>query len=328
MDIERQIKAWKKLEREAIYAFDAADYSRAADNYRQFLDSAKGKLGPEDPNILWVKRHYSEALMKDGRDAEADEVHHDILTCLDIPETEEERGVFEETLHLRLARARKLLAGRKREEALAVLEEAYEKSLEVLRSKHEISVALRESRDNIRADLLKKQQKDLEKKLRRKYEAERVSQPQSMDRSEDKGAGTEGPQQARWPEDTGFRLSPASEHNRNSFQSQRRPEDRHGRDHLDAAERERLQLLALGAGTPEIRTPSQPRSAAGRDYDTNQNDSALFMSKYTLKSLDDMKVHSYNCRTCKCEAETQLCLGRALGRTLGQQSSTFCQRPS
>jgi hypothetical protein len=165
MDDNPDIRAWKKLESKANRAMDGEQYEVAIGLYEKFLKAVAGRLGSYDPNILWVKRHYSEALMAENRPTEADKIHNELFLVArnDAPDTE---GIIEDILHLRIQRARRLHGKKDLPRAVLVLEDALENSLVILGRKHYLTDAIRKDLQIVRDDLfrieLKKQRKKIQ----------------------------------------------------------------------------------------------------------------------------------------------------------------------
>jgi hypothetical protein len=166
MDENPDIKAWKKLESKASRAMDGEQYEVAIGLYKNFLKAVAGRLGSDDPNILWVKRHYSEALMAENRPTEADKIHNELFLVArnDAPDTE---GIIVDVLHLRIQRARRLHGKNDLLRAVSVLEDALENSLVILGRKNYMTDAIRENLQIVRDDMfrieLKKQRKKIQK---------------------------------------------------------------------------------------------------------------------------------------------------------------------
>ncbi|KPI45625.1 Major intracellular serine protease [Cyphellophora attinorum] len=117
-------KRFLRAEKKAIHAWNIQDYESARDHYAAMLDIAKGWLALKDPNMLWVRAHYSECLMHTGDNETADKLQHEILKDIVPPETEDEADAIVEVLHLRVAVVNKLHARGRTEEALMTMRRA------------------------------------------------------------------------------------------------------------------------------------------------------------------------------------------------------------
>src|SRR5271156_1781971 len=122
MERDSEIEEWEDLESQADEAMNQGSYSVAASKYRKLLKTVENRLGQDDPNVLWVKRHYSQALMEMNKYEAADELLDQL--CATITKIAMDQvDVFEEVLKLRIIRATQLMHGQKDfDQAMEVLQ--------------------------------------------------------------------------------------------------------------------------------------------------------------------------------------------------------------
>jgi hypothetical protein len=131
MESESEIKEWESLESQANEAMNEHSYSLAAKIYGKLLKTVENRLGEDDPNVLWVKRHYSEALIRTNQYKDADKLLDQL--CMTITKIAMDQiDVFEEVLKLRIERVGQLMHGQNDfDQAMEVLKSAFENSLDV-----------------------------------------------------------------------------------------------------------------------------------------------------------------------------------------------------
>ena len=171
---EIDIPSWKALEKMASDAIDDKKYGLASQLYETLLEAVNGRLGRDDPNLLWVKRHYSETLLERHYTEEelaeikpkslnqVDVIHREIFDTVSHSSADTE-GIIEDVLDLRLIRATELVQQKQIppiEEAVLVLEEALNYSEDILGKKHDKTKKISKSLLNVKISLLKLQQKN------------------------------------------------------------------------------------------------------------------------------------------------------------------------
>lgn len=164
-EYEIDVKRWMEIDGEASKAMKTEQYHYARLWYEKILKEAEARLGRDDPNLLWLKRHYSEALMKEGSFEQADKLHEELLKIVPpvAPDTD---GIIEDVLFLRSARAEQLLQGKTipdAKKAITLLEVAEAKSRKVLGKKHETTLAIGaslERSENFKLQLKRRERKN------------------------------------------------------------------------------------------------------------------------------------------------------------------------
>jgi hypothetical protein len=125
----KRIHQFRSLEDQARYTFeDTQDYGSAKRYYGKLLDLAEGWIADKDPDLLWIRVHYSECLMYLGRDDEACLLQLDVLGAVmppmagngapTAPATEDEADIVRQILHHRVVLLNKLRARRRLREAV------------------------------------------------------------------------------------------------------------------------------------------------------------------------------------------------------------------
>jgi tetratricopeptide (TPR) repeat protein len=158
-----KVETLSKIEGKAIYAIQVEDWELAEARYEELLQFARGWLAQGDPNVLWMQTHLTEALVKLGKIDLANKIHQELLDRIAPPDTDDEKDILNEVLHLQIEIVNKLLARRRRKDALAILRDALEVSIEGLGRRNETTGSIRESHNRV----LERDQKSIQKRLDR-----------------------------------------------------------------------------------------------------------------------------------------------------------------
>ena len=166
---EKWVKALERIEGKAAHAMEAEHYDKAVDYYEDFIRSVNGKIDSRDPSVLWVKRQYSEALMRSHREAAADKIQEALLDKIHPPENQDERKIIEEVILLRMRRAKALHAQADFEslvQATDVQLKAYMYSKSVLGKEHANTTTILSNLRVVANDKTKLQLKQVKKEMR------------------------------------------------------------------------------------------------------------------------------------------------------------------
>lgn len=142
MDFDAKVERWMKIEKGANTAMNSRAWKRAAQLYEEFLDEVARDLDPKDINVLWVKRHYSEALMNLGRYDAGNQIQMGLMQVL-VPSNRPMEGeVAYDLLRLRMEYVKMLRAqytSQDMKTAGEVLSSARQKSIQWLGKEHLLS---------------------------------------------------------------------------------------------------------------------------------------------------------------------------------------------
>ena len=136
-----------RIERKAIHAVNIQDWGYAETLYDNMLRLTDGWLAAGDPNVLLIQTHLTETLINQGKVDQANEIHQNLLDRIE-PDTDAEKAILNQVLHLQIDIVNKLLRDRS-QDALAILQNALEASVAALGRKHETTVSIRDSHSRV-----------------------------------------------------------------------------------------------------------------------------------------------------------------------------------
>ncbi|OAL38313.1 hypothetical protein AYO20_02372 [Fonsecaea nubica] len=147
VDLTR-IEKLRRIEKKAIDAIDIPDWETVKKHYSEMDRLVKGWLAPGDPNVLLIQTHLAEALTNQGMIDEAIDIQHDLLDRIEA-DTEVEKAILNHVLHLQIAVVEMLLLRNRGKDALDILQNALEVSVEGLGRKHETTDSIRENHSRV-----------------------------------------------------------------------------------------------------------------------------------------------------------------------------------